>query len=123
MPIRATAFRPGTSARSAFPCWQVVDFAATDREDAAPVGIVNDALARRYWAGENSVGKQIAGIEVVGVVRDTNYSALSEGRRPLAPQSPFPSFQKSNCTFTLAKRAVITDVGRSHAPLAMNASL
>jgi predicted permease len=58
------------------------DFAATDREGAAPVGIVNDALARRYWAGENPVGKQIAGIEVVGVVRDTNYTALSEGRRP-----------------------------------------
>jgi hypothetical protein len=31
--------------------------------------------------------------------------------------------QKSNWTFNLAKRAVITEVGSSHAPFGMNASL
>ena len=58
------------------------DFRETDREGAAPVGIVNEALALRRWAGANPTGKLIAGVEVVGVVRDANYAAPSEGRKP-----------------------------------------
>ena len=60
------------------------DFAATDREGAAPVGIVNDALAHRHWAGENPVGKQIAGIEVVGPGRSRVKRAARSSRRTVS---------------------------------------
>lgn len=34
-------------------------FTGTERADHAPALVVNEALARRYWPGENPIGKQI----------------------------------------------------------------
>lgn len=55
---------------------------------AAPVLIVNDALARRYWPGERAVGKRLVGgtsppenrqwATVVGVVTDLRREGLEE---------------------------------------------
>jgi hypothetical protein len=84
------------------------DFAATDRQGAAPVGIVNDAMAHRYWAGDNPMGKQIGGVEVVGLVRDTNYTALSEGRRQFLY---VPLAQNYNAEDTLLVKASGTPRG------------
>jgi putative ABC transport system permease protein len=58
------------------------DFTPGDREGAAPVGIVNEALARRRWPVDSPIGKQIDGLEVVGLVRDADYT-MSTGRRAL----------------------------------------
>ncbi len=50
--------------------------AAEDREGGAPVALVNEDFARRYWPGEEAVGKRIrltasaAFFEVVGVAPD-----------------------------------------------------
>ncbi len=64
-------------------------FDATDREGSAPVVLVNGALARRVWPGEDPLGKrvQIGGTdgpwrEVVGVVGSVRHTALD------APESP-----------------------------------
>jgi len=54
------------------------EFAETDRVDSAPVAIVSESMARKFWPGESALGKQIAGpnpasgkwAEVVGVMRD-----------------------------------------------------
>jgi putative ABC transport system permease protein len=101
-PYARYSISPGHFRTLGIPLLAGRDFAATDREGAAPVGIVNNALAHRYWAGENPVGKQIAGIEVVGLVRDTNYTALNEGRRPFLY---VPLAQSYNAENTLLVKA------------------
>jgi predicted permease len=54
-------------------------FDANDREGAAGVVVVNEQMARRFWPGEDPIGKQI-GLEqpkrlaeIVGVVRDGRF--------------------------------------------------
>lgn len=63
------------------------DFAATDREDAPGVLIVNAALAKRLWPGERAVGKRLkltgesAYREVVGLAADARFLNLNEESR------------------------------------------
>ena len=63
------------------------DFDDRDLEtSAAPVLIVNQAMARRYWPGESAVGKRLVGGDsppadgqwstVAGVVRDMRREGL-----------------------------------------------
>ena len=56
------------------------DFAETDRVDAPPVCIVNESFARRFWPGQDPLGKRVKSgrvdnprpwYTVVGVVADT----------------------------------------------------
>lgn len=52
-----------------------------DRANTPPVAIVNETLARRYWPGEDPIGKRVKGFDprgqhddwltVVGLVRGT----------------------------------------------------
>lgn len=59
------------------------DFAPTDRADSPTVVIVNEAMARALWPGENPIGKRIGSAmpfmsnlrEVVGVVSNTRPAA------------------------------------------------
>jgi predicted permease len=63
-------------------------FTARDNEDAPKVAIVTHAFARRYFAGENPVGRRFqfganpnapaSEIEIVGVARDAKYTTLRE---------------------------------------------
>ena len=78
-------------------------FNGFDRADSAPVVIVNETMARRYWPGEDPVGKKITvrrlgkpvAREVVGVVGDVRHTGLdSEPRAELflhSLQNPFGS--------------------------------
>lgn len=62
------------------------DFADTDDAAAAPVGIVNETMAHRYWAGQNPIGRTFRAlgrtITVVGVARAGKYRSLGEPPRP-----------------------------------------
>jgi putative ABC transport system permease protein len=60
-------------------------FQRTDDADAAPVAIVNETIARRYWPGGDAVGKRfrIAAdtgplLEVIGVATDAKYLYIVE---------------------------------------------
>jgi predicted permease len=60
-----------------------------DREDSPPAAVVNETFARRFWPGEEALGRRFsvdgtAGpwIEVVGVARDGKYLTLGEAPRP-----------------------------------------
>ncbi|MBV9404429.1 MAG: ABC transporter permease, partial [Acidobacteriaceae bacterium] len=63
-------------------------FDEKDRPDSLPVAIVNETLARRYWPGEDPIGKHLKGFDprgqnddwltVVGVVRDTRTGGLEK---------------------------------------------
>jgi predicted permease len=54
------------------------DFDANDRNGSPEVGIVNERLARRLWPNESPIGKRFEDIEIVGVVRDSKYIAITE---------------------------------------------
>lgn len=61
-------------------------FGRFDRLGAPAVGIVNQALAERFWTVETAVGKHLRQdgerIEIVGVVRDNKYRSLNESPQP-----------------------------------------
>ena len=81
-------------------------FTAQDGPDAPPVAIVNETLARRYWPGENPVGKRFKGqdargrnddwVTVVGLVRDMRRQELE--KRPIAEvfEAQSQSLQSAN---------------------------
>jgi predicted permease len=62
------------------------EFTAQDTVDTPLVVIVNEAAARRYWPGQEVVGKRIVRgrqfAEVVGVVRDSKEKGLTADPRP-----------------------------------------
>lgn len=62
-------------------------FGTQDRDDAPPVAVVNDALARKLWPNEDPVGKQIREIdgmiyEVVGITKTGKYDSIGEEPLP-----------------------------------------
>jgi putative ABC transport system permease protein len=67
-------------------------FTAQDGPDSAPVAIINQTLAKRYWPGEDPIGKRLKGFDprghndewvtVVGLVRDMRSHGLE--RAPMA---------------------------------------
>jgi predicted permease len=62
------------------------EFTARDTAGAPLVAVVNEAAARRYWPGQEVVGKRIVRgrqfAEVVGVVRNTKEKGLTADPRP-----------------------------------------
>jgi putative ABC transport system permease protein len=67
------------------------EFTDQDRTGSLPVIVVNDAAARRFWPGENAVGKQILlpmsrtnilALTVVGVAGDVRQMSLGIPTRP-----------------------------------------
>ncbi len=67
-------------------------FDAADERNPGAVALINEAAARRYWAGEDPVGKRIKlgggdlsqapWITIVGVVGDVRHFGLDESARP-----------------------------------------
>jgi predicted permease len=61
------------------------EFGDRDTADRPDVGIINETLARRYFAGRNPIGGRIRTgdrtLEVVGVARDGKYSNITEAPR------------------------------------------
>jgi predicted permease len=78
---------------------------AQDQPGSPPVAVVNEAFARRYWAGQDPIGKHITVNEreraVVGVVRDAKYVRLDE---PPPPIFYLPILQSYSSSFTLQVR-------------------
>jgi len=59
------------------------------RRGAAPVVVVNEAFARRFWPGQDPLGRRVRSgnetwSEVVGVARDGKYQSLTAETRPHA---------------------------------------
>ena len=78
-------------------------FTDRDGENAPPVLVISEAMARRYWPGEDPIGKRVTigyngtgPRDVIGVVADVKEAALSEPARPemyaAFPQTPWPFF-------------------------------
>ncbi|HVF44359.1 MAG TPA: ABC transporter permease [Pyrinomonadaceae bacterium] len=75
-------------------------FTARDREGSPAVAVVNEAMARRYWPGEDPIGKRVnlgnpetsPWRMIVGVVRDVRHDGLDKEPYPqmYSPAAQFP---------------------------------
>ncbi len=90
-------------------------FAESDSDDGPGVAIASEALARKYWPGENPVGKHLRfdqndpWMTVVGLVADVRQLGLSEPPTPLLyiPYQQFAlPFTNVTVRSTLAESAV-----------------
>jgi macrolide transport system ATP-binding/permease protein len=63
------------------------DFSRQDQDTTAPVAIISEAMAARYWPGTAPLGRRLQGngrwMTVIGVVKDIKYSSLRQVPRPL----------------------------------------
>jgi predicted permease len=63
------------------------DLTEHDNENAPKVGLINQTMARKYWAGRNAVGQHFKmgrlDLEVVGVVQDAKYNSLRRETSPV----------------------------------------
>jgi len=77
-------------------------FARSDDDKSPQVAVINEALARRYFADEDPIGKKInvrfgrpVTREIIGVVGDVRHAGLDDAPRPEVflyhPQYPFGS--------------------------------
>lgn len=73
---------PGYFATMGIPLFSGREFARNDDENAPLVAIVNRTMVKRYWAGEDPIGRrlQVKGrwARVVGVVADSKYESIRE---------------------------------------------
>jgi predicted permease len=84
------------------------EFTAHDGPGAPSVGIINDELAKRFWPGQDPIGRRIIEggpgshqlMEVVGVVKTGKYRMLSEAPRPFLFR-PLLQDYHSRCTLVV----------------------
>jgi predicted permease len=79
-----------------------------DTEGAPPVVVVNDALARRYFANEDPVGRVLNRGTIVGVVGDVRSVHLD---RPAEPELYYPAAQNVAMTSDLGMSLVVRTAG------------
>lgn len=103
------------------------EFRATDRTGAPAVAVINETLARRFWPGQDPVGKRLSyadksDVEVVGLVKDHRARTPAEKSRP---SIYLPYLQRYQAVLTLVARThrdpggyapTIRDVARSLDP-------
>lgn len=88
------------------------DFTGNEPSDGTKATIINDAFARRYWPGQDPLGRKIffpgpnggSVAEVVGVVQITRSRTVTE---PAKPAVYFPVAQQPTRDLTLAVRTAI----------------
>jgi predicted permease len=86
------------------------DFSGSDEAQAPRVAIVNDTVARRYFAGRSALGQRVGvggapDTEIVGVIADTKYRDL-RGAVPNTVYVPMPQARFLGSERTLHVRAV-----------------
>jgi predicted permease len=95
-------------------------FEDRDDEDGAPVAVVNNTLAQRFWGGAaNAIGKRIRVGEgdwrtVIGVAADVKYSRINESPRPYLYLPFLQSYQSSMILHT---RGSSTALGAGPVPV------
>jgi predicted permease len=85
---------PGFFAAMGTPLLRGRDFSEDDRRDSPPVAIVNETLAKLYFAGVNPIGKRFYWgdrdiFTIIGVAADVHVSALDADPGPMVYNSMF----------------------------------
>lgn len=88
---------PGYFQAAGIPLLAGRSFTAYDRSDSQPIVIISEAMARRYFPGEDPIGKRISFSdedrwrEIVGVVRNVKRSESEENMLQIyAPHAQMP---------------------------------
>ena len=98
---------PGHFATARIPLLGGRDFTDFDRENTAPVVVINEAMAKMVWPGQDPLGKHFAIVQepnllqVVGVVGTTVIGQIGEDPQPVAY---FPMRQQYSPIATLIVR-------------------
>lgn len=83
------------------------ELTAQDRKGAPLVAVINETMARRYWPGENPIGKRFGSSDhwttVVGVVRDLRPGGVESSRRA----EYYPSWYQQSFINTLVVRTAV----------------
>jgi predicted permease len=108
---RANVIGPGYFRTLGIPLLRGRDFNAGDAENRPPVVIVNETLVRQFFPGEDPLGKRLTTggtnapwTEIVGVVRDSKYTALGDAPGPVLY---VPLEQQHETGVTLYVRAAV----------------
>lgn len=96
-----TIVTPGYFSALGSPILQGKDLSESDSADSVPVAIINQAMARKFWPGQNPLGKPVGipirkfDMTVIGVVADIKHLSLREEPAPEVyvpyTQNPWPS--------------------------------
>ena len=96
-------------------------FEDRDHETAAPVAVVNNTLAQKFWGGAtNAIGKRIrVGTgdwrTVIGVAADVKYAEINEAPRPYVYVPFFQSYRSSMILHTRGAAPVSVLVNQARA--------
>ena len=86
MSVSSATVAPGFFDTLRIPVLQGRDFTERDDRDSAPVAIVNQTFAQRYFRGRSPVGRRVqvdgAWSTVAGLVKDSKYHRLTEPPTP-----------------------------------------
>ena len=91
VPIASYALAsPGYFSAAGTPLLRGREFADSDTATSAPVVIINSAMAKRFWPGQDPIGKQVAPrasifplATIVGIAANTKYLSMREEPGPL----------------------------------------
>jgi len=84
-----TVASPGYFSAVGTPLLQGRDFLESDTVSSVPVAVINHAMAKKFWPGENPLGKQVAlgsprypTMTIIGIVSDVKRLSLREQAGP-----------------------------------------
>ena len=64
------------------------DFTDSDRRGSPPVAVINEAFARKYFSGQDPIGREFktreGPFQVIGVASDSVYRSPRQGATPTA---------------------------------------
>jgi len=96
---------PGFFATAGIPVLKGREFGEQDRENAPLVALVNQTFARRFFGGEDPIGKRFddrgaastGRYEIAGVVGDAKYGSVRERTRPMVFHPMWQEAARGSC--------------------------
>ena len=101
IPLELNMVGRGFFASLGIPLVRGRDFTEAEIKDGSGLVVVNEALAKKFWPGEDPVGKRIHGgafhpdmdLEVIGVAKDVQIAELGNAHHPFLYEPAWPEFQ------------------------------